>query len=1127
MGGCCCAEEKEKEGEHLLVNASTGMKRRKGSHRRIREFKPLFDPSEQAIDLTLTDPEDTESDDEETKKRKKRTSLQPFEDEKTEAFKEAPEDEKTEVRVYTKKSGIPFAGNGLYARRHFKKHDNIIQYVGRELTQDEFEALDNTDYVVEIEKGRRYIDGRNTLAGSANTARSWDVSPDGSKATNNADIWRDKATGLIWLKATKQIHKDQEIFVKYGNQYHNTKSRRQKPEMISINSDDSDLDFPEIDESETQHEVNPSQSETRHEGDPEDIESDTEPSPDTEPPLERKSPIKSKQSDVTFESLPSWRDLEWHSGRLLRMQFAWKQVANKVSGLPLWPYVDNKYHKNRTKGCMTCLHAQQQASGRRGIFANHEYKKGEKIIPSAGREITLAELEKVYSYDYHYKHPNPGDNRLFANHVYDSARILYLGNGISIDTHYEHGAWIEESSEINPARPMVTLPNGKKATQNVEIVEDPDTGAPWVVAIKHIDADDELFVRECYDPDKIMDRDSLSLGYVVSKSISQPSILEPKFSEPKFSEPSVLEPRLLEPSVLEPRVREPRVREPRVREPRVREPKTLKPKFSEPRVRESTVREPRIREPRSVGTETSEETLELRVAHSTIPFIGQGLFAKRNFRKGENIAEYDGPRLNFEEFKALEDHSYILELETDKLFIDGRYDIAGKANMVRKGNTRSDGSEAHNNADFQISTDRKHAFLHATEDIQKGDEIFANYGTKYWRYMGYGPKQEIDFTNESDVDELPPTNPTESAEIASIIKFSDQGRSIADALHIDVGDMTKKGLASNASKQCLLVVLDLMRSERRFQKQLNETTSPTYINEKTTTTTCLDINENPIAAPGRGVWLTAEMGFLASQLIGRGTHKIVYEVLRMKDHHMFVIAEYRNSSSIAAQREIQFYSIMGNQPRLAYFYEHTTYIEPINGQRHTTMRMTAYEGNLTAHLQKRDKPTSKERLRIALDLSRAVNSLHTMSYCHLDIKPENVLIEFLPDDVEDENKVERAVLSDFYQVSSFNRVLSEDRGTEGYRAPELVSSSEEKDIVATPSMDIYSLGRLYQKDLLRKASYLEDDTKAMFAQMTSTLPSQRPLSGQVMNTLAKEWSRMIRRETTKRKKSRKGSPPSE
>jgi hypothetical protein len=127
--------------------------------------------------------------------------------------------------------------------------------------------------------------------------------------------------------------------------------------------------------------------------------------------------------------------------------------------------------------------------------------------------------------------------------------------------------------------------------------------------------------------------------------------------------------------------------------------------------------------------------LGLEVKPSTIPEAGNGLFAVKNFHKGDKISEYIGRILTKSQIDALygTSHSdlspYAVKVSRD-LYIDASCfrSIAAFANY----------SPSKNNAELATNYLTNQVFLWATKNIPMGSEIFTDYGREY--FLEDGPK---------------------------------------------------------------------------------------------------------------------------------------------------------------------------------------------------------------------------------------------------------------------------------------------------------------------------------------------------------------------------------------------------
>jgi len=133
--------------------------------------------------------------------------------------------------------------------------------------------------------------------------------------------------------------------------------------------------------------------------------------------------------------------------------------------------------------------------------------------------------------------------------------------------------------------------------------------------------------------------------------------------------------------------------------------------------------------------EISKRTTFLHVKRSIIPGAGQGLFRKKQIRKGTRISEYKGRITTWKDM----DHKnggnpYIFYVNKDYV-IDAWHFKKAKARYANdaKGLKRIKGIT--NNAKY-IHDGRK-VFLEAKKNIPPGGEILVDYGKEYWDAVKY------------------------------------------------------------------------------------------------------------------------------------------------------------------------------------------------------------------------------------------------------------------------------------------------------------------------------------------------------------------------------------------------------
>lgn len=123
--------------------------------------------------------------------------------------------------VYVERSNflnsINLRGNGLYASRTFYKGDVIVEYIGKEITDDDAEKMaEKTKYLFDVKDRKRHI---------VRVIDSYDdESASAAKYVNTTKTFKDRRRnarfvqygGKIYLVATKRIYRDREILAYYG-----------------------------------------------------------------------------------------------------------------------------------------------------------------------------------------------------------------------------------------------------------------------------------------------------------------------------------------------------------------------------------------------------------------------------------------------------------------------------------------------------------------------------------------------------------------------------------------------------------------------------------------------------------------------------------------------------------------------------------------------------------------------------------------------------------------------------------------------------------------------------------------------------------------------------------------------
>lgn len=126
---------------------------------------------------------------------------------------------------------------------------------------------------------------------------------------------------------------------------------------------------------------------------------------------------------------------------------------------------------------------------------------------------------------------------------------------------------------------------------------------------------------------------------------------------------------------------------------------------------------------------------DVAVAPSLIPGAGEGLFARRAFSAGQVLGHYRGKRLSLAQAMKLEDRDYLMGGFGVNAHVDAREAYAMPGRYV---NDNFDASKL--NAEFRKNKASRSAALTAIKPIAAGEEIYAAYGSSYWRARGVDPK---------------------------------------------------------------------------------------------------------------------------------------------------------------------------------------------------------------------------------------------------------------------------------------------------------------------------------------------------------------------------------------------------
>jgi len=128
----------------------------------------------------------------------------------------------------------------------------------------------------------------------------------------------------------------------------------------------------------------------------------------------------------------------------------------------------------------------------------------------------------------------------------------------------------------------------------------------------------------------------------------------------------------------------------------------------------------------------SSESKNLKVDVSTIPNSGKGLFAKKDFKKGEYICKFTGDYIDSKELERRDvggaRSAYFIYIDDDTTL-----DVYDSKCLAKYANDaegfRKIRGKKNNSA---LAQDGKNIYIQATKDIDAGDEIFVGYGKDYW-----------------------------------------------------------------------------------------------------------------------------------------------------------------------------------------------------------------------------------------------------------------------------------------------------------------------------------------------------------------------------------------------------------
>lgn len=127
----------------------------------------------------------------------------------------------------------------------------------------------------------------------------------------------------------------------------------------------------------------------------------------------------------------------------------------------------------------------------------------------------------------------------------------------------------------------------------------------------------------------------------------------------------------------------------------------------------------------------------VKVKKSQIPNSGKGLFADRDYKKGDIIVEYEGEKVSWKECQERNQNQkghggYYLYINKNNC-VDAQYTLWAKGRYANDASGFIRVAGLRNNARYEIIKGKP--FIVATRKINAGDEIFVSYGRAYWAVM--------------------------------------------------------------------------------------------------------------------------------------------------------------------------------------------------------------------------------------------------------------------------------------------------------------------------------------------------------------------------------------------------------
>ncbi|MBP8042064.1 MAG: SET domain-containing protein [Bacteroidales bacterium] len=127
----------------------------------------------------------------------------------------------------------------------------------------------------------------------------------------------------------------------------------------------------------------------------------------------------------------------------------------------------------------------------------------------------------------------------------------------------------------------------------------------------------------------------------------------------------------------------------------------------------------------------------ISIKPSQIPGSGLGLWATKDFKKGDVIVKYDGDKISLKECERRNQNQdgyggYYLTLSKNRI-IDAQYTLWAMGRYANDAAGLSRIKGLRNNAKYQLI--KREAFIVASRNIKAGEEILVSYGRSYWNIL--------------------------------------------------------------------------------------------------------------------------------------------------------------------------------------------------------------------------------------------------------------------------------------------------------------------------------------------------------------------------------------------------------